>query len=202
VSSPVTESGRSTPDREGLGLRRTGAAGFSGDGGPATAARINGPFGLAVDRSDNVYITDYNNNRIRKVDPAGIISTFAGVGTGGFSGDGGPATGAQINVPQGLAADAGETSTSSAVAASGESIRGDHHDLCRERFGCTVLLVAMAARGGGTAHPTLRRRRRLARERLHQRVFRQPYPESRPGGNHLDGGWDGNHVLLVHRSLW
>jgi len=83
----------------------TGTAGFSGDGGPATAAQLNGPIGLAVDSEDSLYIADQSNFRIRKVTAAGVISTVAGTGTAGFSGDGGPATVAQLNLPTGVAVD-------------------------------------------------------------------------------------------------
>ena len=77
----------------------TGTNGFSGDGGPAIAADITYAFGVSLDASNNLYISDYNNNRIRKVDGSGIITTVAGSGTGGFSGDGGPATAAQLSNP-------------------------------------------------------------------------------------------------------
>jgi uncharacterized protein (TIGR03437 family) len=83
-----------------------GTFGFSGDGGPATSAELNDPTGLAVDAAGNLYIADSNNNRIREVSPSGIITTVAGNGTAGYSGDGGPATSAQLNVSMGLAADA------------------------------------------------------------------------------------------------
>jgi hypothetical protein len=73
-----------------------GSAGYSGDGGPATDGQINGPYSLATDQLGNVYIADCFNYRIRKVDVYGVISTIAGTGSGGFSGDGGPATAAQI----------------------------------------------------------------------------------------------------------
>ena len=79
--------------------------GFSGDGGPATAATIYGPNAVAVDNAGNMYISDGNNQRIRKVNAAGIITTIAGTGTNGYSGDGGPATAAKIYAPAGLAAD-------------------------------------------------------------------------------------------------
>src|SRR2546428_180397 len=76
--------------------------GFSEDGGPATSASLNDPRGVAVDPTGNVYITDRGNFRIRKVNPAGVISTVAGRGTSGFTGDGGPASSAQL-VPRGVA---------------------------------------------------------------------------------------------------
>lgn len=73
-----------------------GLAGYTGDGGPAISATFNHPFGLAVDNPGNIYVFDQLNAVIRKINPAGIISTFAGNGSVGFSGDGGPATSAQI----------------------------------------------------------------------------------------------------------
>ncbi len=83
----------------------TGSSGFSGDGGKATEARLNVPAGLAFDKSGNLYIADRNNNRVRKVDTRGTITTIAGTGTAGFSGDGGLATQAQLNLPSGVALD-------------------------------------------------------------------------------------------------
>ena len=83
----------------------TGTAGFSGDGGPATSAQLAGPLGVAFDSSGNLFITETSNNRIRKVDTSGNISTAAGTGTAGFSGDGGPATSAQLKNPTGVAVD-------------------------------------------------------------------------------------------------
>ena len=84
----------------------TGKAGFSGDGGPASQAQLNQPEGVAVDTSGNLYIADTDNNRIRKISPNGIITTVAGTGKAGFSGDGGPASQAQLNQPGGVAVDA------------------------------------------------------------------------------------------------
>ncbi|MBU2008400.1 MAG: hypothetical protein KJ624_00900 [Chloroflexi bacterium] len=85
----------------------TGAGGFAGDGGPATAAQLNTPIGLAVD-SANLYIGDSQNNRVRRVDLAtGTITSLAGTGVGGFVGDGGPAAAAQLNFPCGLAVGSG-----------------------------------------------------------------------------------------------
>jgi sugar lactone lactonase YvrE len=83
-----------------------GTAGFSGDGAAATAAELNTPYKVAVDASGNVYIADLTNNRIRMVSPGGLISTFAGNGTGGFSGDGAAATSAKLHFPEGVAVDA------------------------------------------------------------------------------------------------
>jgi sugar lactone lactonase YvrE len=83
-----------------------GVPGFSGDGGRATAAHINGPAHLTVDSAGNVYFSDSLNNRIRKVTAGGVITTVAGTGAGGFGGDGGLATSAEINNPRGVAVDA------------------------------------------------------------------------------------------------
>ncbi len=84
----------------------TGAIGFSGDGGLATAAQLNQPRSVTVDRAGNVYFSDFGNIRIRKVDAAGVITTVAGTGSVGFSGDGGPATSAPLTSPLGVAVDA------------------------------------------------------------------------------------------------
>ncbi len=83
-----------------------GSAGYSGDGGAATAAALNGPSGVKVDASGNVYIADYNNSVIRKVNTSGVITTIAGTGTSGYSGDGGAATAARLYAPQAIAIDA------------------------------------------------------------------------------------------------
>src|SRR5436190_2110764 len=83
-------------------------AGFSGDGGPAVNAQLNSPRGVAVDPAGNVYIADSLNNRVRLVDATGMITTFAGngtIGAPGFWGDGGPATGASLHLPTGVAVD-------------------------------------------------------------------------------------------------
>jgi sugar lactone lactonase YvrE len=79
-----------------------GMGGFAGDGGPATLAHFFDPTGIAIDRAGNVYIGDQGNNRVRKVDTAGIITTIAGTGTAGFSGDSGQATAAELSGPGGL----------------------------------------------------------------------------------------------------
>ncbi len=81
-----------------------GTSGFSGDNGPATSAKLNGASGLAVDSAGSLYIADTNNNVIRKVS-GGVITTVAGNGTSGYSGDNGMATSAQLNSPYGVAVD-------------------------------------------------------------------------------------------------
>jgi uncharacterized protein (TIGR03437 family) len=78
--------------------------GFTGDGGPATSAKMSSPYGVAVDKAGNLYIADAGNNRIRKVSN-GIITTIAGTGTKGFTGDGGPGTKAALNNPYGVSVD-------------------------------------------------------------------------------------------------
>jgi hypothetical protein len=88
-----------------------GTCGYSGDGGAATSAELNPnhggpPAGVAVDSSDNIYIADIGNSRIRKVTAStGNISTVAGNGTAGYSGDGGAATSAEIYASNGVAVD-------------------------------------------------------------------------------------------------
>jgi len=83
-----------------------GSYGYNGDGGPATEAKLQGPDDLAGDSYGNLYIADTWNNRIRKVTPDGRITTVAGTGVAGYSGDGGPATAAQLSFPSGIALDA------------------------------------------------------------------------------------------------
>ena len=84
----------------------TGSGGFSGDGGPATSALIDGPQNIILDTFGNLYIADLSNERIRKVDIAtGIITTICGNGTGAYFGDGGPATAAEIWGPQDICFD-------------------------------------------------------------------------------------------------
>src|SRR5213593_4687735 len=83
-----------------------GGGGFKGDGGPASFAMLNNPWGVTVDNNGSLYLADTSNQRIRKIGPDGIITTVAGSGSRGFSGDGGPAVLAQLAEPAGVAVDA------------------------------------------------------------------------------------------------
>ncbi len=85
----------------------TGVASYSGDGGPATAATLSNTVAISVDAAGDIFISDVSNNRIRKINLSGIITTIAGTGTVGFSGDGGPATLADIANSVGIGVDAG-----------------------------------------------------------------------------------------------
>jgi len=80
----------------------TGTAGFLGDGGAAIAARLNAPEAVHLNPAGELYIADTANNRIRRVSTGGTITTIAGTGTAGFSGDGSSATGAELNAPRGI----------------------------------------------------------------------------------------------------
>ena len=94
-------------DAEGVitTIAGTGDRGFGGDGGPAAEAQFASPSGLATDELDNLYVADSGNHRIRRIDAEGVITTIAGTGDRGFSGDGGPATEAQFAAPSDLAVD-------------------------------------------------------------------------------------------------
>jgi sugar lactone lactonase YvrE len=94
-------------DRSGVITRVAGisAPGYSGDGGPAMDAQLSRPGGLALDGAGNLFIADTDNHRIRKVSADGIITTVAGNGLPGFSGDGGPAIDAQLYLPSTLTVD-------------------------------------------------------------------------------------------------
>ena len=83
----------------------TGACKYTGDNGPATSATLNFPQGIAFDGSGNLFIADAGNNVVRRVDANGTITTYAGNGTAGFSGDGGAATSAELNFPESAALD-------------------------------------------------------------------------------------------------
>jgi hypothetical protein len=114
----------------------TGSAGFSGDGGQASAATFDDPMGMVVDASGNMYLADELNNRIRKITPAGIITTIAGNGTAGLSGDGGPATNAELNWPVGLTLDA-----------SGNLLVGDYANSAIRKITPAGIITTIAGNG-------------------------------------------------------
>jgi uncharacterized protein (TIGR03437 family) len=91
-----------TPSGVVTTIAGTGAIGSSGDGGPATSATLSWPEGVAVDNAGNVIVADTQNSRVRRITPAGIITTIAGTGLDGFSGDGGLGTSAMVNQPEGV----------------------------------------------------------------------------------------------------
>ncbi|WP_055631872.1 NHL repeat-containing protein [Streptomyces griseoruber] len=97
-----------TPDGTLLAVAGTGIEGDSGDGGPAVEARLDKPLGLALDASGNLYIADFGNHRVRRVTPDGWISTLAGTGRSGSTGDSGPAASARLYYPVGVALDRSE----------------------------------------------------------------------------------------------
>jgi len=118
----------------------TGVAGFSGDGGPAASAQLSEPVHVVFDESGNLYITDAGNQRIRKVDTAtGIITTVAGNGIAGFSGDGGPATSAELNFPNGVGLDG-----------AGNVYFGDSNNNRIRKIDVTTGIISTVA-GNGTA---------------------------------------------------
>lgn len=94
---------RVSPEGSIATVAGSGIAGYSGDAGPATLAQLDNPCGLAVGAGGSLYIADTDSNRIRRVSPEGIITTVAGNGTPGYSGNGGPAVQAQLNHPRGVA---------------------------------------------------------------------------------------------------
>src|SRR4051812_12083915 len=95
-----------TPDGKISTIAGTGEKGFSGDGGPAIAAKISEPYEVRFDRAGNIYWVERLSHSVRRVDAkTGVITTIAGNGTSGFSGDGGPATAAQLSEPHSIALD-------------------------------------------------------------------------------------------------
>jgi sugar lactone lactonase YvrE len=152
----------------------TGVIGFSGDGGPATAAQFHFPRGLAIDSEGNLYTADSQNNRIRKITPGGIISTVAGSGIRGYAGDGKAAIEAQLNRPQGVVfdsrgnlyfADAGNACIRKVTPKGIIStlVRGDSELIARDVIGSiqlkklgTVIAMAIDAKGNIYAADAIR----------------------------------------------
>ena len=93
---------RITPSGQITTVAGTGTAGYSGDGGPATSARLNWPLDVEPTSDGGFLIADLGNKRVRRVSPAGIITTVAGTGAAGTSGDGGPASSAPLDAPTGV----------------------------------------------------------------------------------------------------
>ena len=117
----------------------TGTGGYSGDNGAATSAEISNPRGIAVDATDNLYIADYGNERIRKVSNTGIITTVAGNGSGGYNGDNIAATSAELNIPLGVAVD----------AAGDLYIADAGNNRVREVIAATGVITTVAGNGTG-----------------------------------------------------
>jgi uncharacterized protein (TIGR03437 family) len=112
-----------------------GSCGFSGDNGPATSAQLLYPARVAVDTAGNVYIADTNNSRVRKVTASGVITTVAGTGVNGSSGDGGPATAAQLNP------------TDVAVDSIGNLFVADYYNTLIRKVDTSGIINTIAGRG-------------------------------------------------------
>jgi sugar lactone lactonase YvrE len=121
-----------------------------GDGGPATGGYLSGPYGVAVDSAGNVYIADTFNNRVRKVSTGKIITTIAGTGYAGSSGDSGLAASAAVNNPQGVAVD----------SAGNIYIADTYNSRVRQ-----ISTGGIITTGGGHGNPRLQRRQRPGRKR-------------------------------------
>jgi RHS repeat-associated protein len=123
-----------------------GTFGFSGDGGPATTAQLYSPWGVTVGPDGSLYVVDSLNNRIRRVGPDGVITTVAGNGTFGFSGDGGPATQARLERPNGIA-----------VGPDGSLFIADTYNARIRRVGPDGVITTVAGNGtfgfGGDSGP-------------------------------------------------
>src|SRR5215203_2339579 len=175
------------PDGTITTVAGTGEAGFSGDGGLATKAKLNNPFAVAVDREGNLYISgDY---RIRKVDKDGIITTFAGTGDARHSGDGGPATSAQLREPDQMTFDD-----------RGNLYVGDFTSVRKIDPSGTITTVAGTGRFGFSGYGgEVDRQRRCARwkrKHLHLRYRAPPDPHGEQRRHHSHGRGNGQRRLL------
>ncbi len=114
----------------------SGAGGTSGDGGPAMSAAVGNPVAVAVGKDGSVFVSQYNENRVRRIQADGTIQTLAGNGTGAFDGDGSPAVNAQIHFPLGLA-----------VGADGSVFIADHGNNRVRRVGADGIIQTVAGKG-------------------------------------------------------
>jgi trimeric autotransporter adhesin len=127
------------PDGTISTIAGTGTPGYSGDGGPAANAQINTPTGIRADDAGNLYIADVGNQRIRKVDASGMITTLAGNGNKGYGGDGGPAIDASFYNPVRVAVDP-----------SGNVLVADQSDHRIRRITPAGIITTLAGNGAGT----------------------------------------------------
>ena len=158
------------------------------DGHAANTAPLRYPFGMAQDASGNVYFADYDDNRIRKVDANGIISTLAGDGMEGYTGDNGPAVAAELDGPQGVKLDG-----------KGNLYIADYNnDVVRKIVLSTGIITTVAGNGkfqfsgdGGQATDAGMDPYDIAVDTVREPVYRgfsqQPHPQS------LGGRWDDHH---------
>ena len=166
----------------------TGAPGFGGDGGPATAAALDHPSDVALAADGSIFIADEANNRIRKIGPDGTIATIAGSGAGGYTGDGGLATAAQLDEPSDLAADA--EGAVYIVDRANHAIRRvgpEGLDLDARRQRQPRLRGRRRRRDASAPAFAARRRRTRRRGRLRGGRRQQPRPTHRPRRHDPDG---------------
>jgi len=174
---------RVSPDGNIITVAGNGTSGFSGDGGPAIQASLNAPYDVAIGTDGSVYISDIGNQRVRRVGTDGIITTVAGNGSAGFSGDGGPANQASLNNPYGIA-----------VASDGALYISDYFNARIRRVDEAGVIVTVAGKGtygfGGDGGPAL------------QAVFNVPvFIEIGANGNLYCSDWLNHRIRQVSPVL-